>query len=261
MLLQSTPSLRKRDRKPVTSICEKCGQPFQRKFSETDRRFCSRTCYEDTRKNATLSCIECGQPFTSSKSNTKCCSAACRLRHSEFVRDGIPTERFWSLVDKTTSPFGCWFWTGHLNNGYGVLHPKGRSVMASRFLWELVKGPIPDGLLLCHTCDVFWPVDDISYRRCINLDHLFPGTRGENCTDCRLKGRTARGARSGRQTHPESTLRGEAHHKAKLTEADVMEIRAICPPNSLPKELPERYHVSGNTIRRVVQRQSWKHLL
>lgn len=79
------------------------------------------------------------------------------------------------LLSKTVINFetGCWEWTGQLNNyGYarlGLTAQKG--VLAHRFAYELIEGPIPEGLTLDHLCRV---------RHCINPAHLEPVTQREN---------------------------------------------------------------------------------
>jgi hypothetical protein len=85
-------------------------------------------------------------------------------------------ERFWKKVDKTDSN-GCWIWTGSLRNkrdGYGVIALPGLPVrykMAHRIAYELVKGPIPEGMEIHHKCRV---------RACVNPDHLEPLSREDN---------------------------------------------------------------------------------
>ena len=64
--------------------------------------------------------------------------------------------------------------------GYVLLRRGGRNVLAHRYAWEQANGPIPDGMYVCHHCDV---------RACINLDHLFLGTPSDNEQDKLQKGR------------------------------------------------------------------------
>lgn len=49
-----------------------------------------------------------------------------------------------------------------------------------RLVWEEINGPIPEGILVCHSCD---------NRRCINPDHLFLGTAKDNTQDMMKKDR------------------------------------------------------------------------
>jgi hypothetical protein len=96
-------------------------------------------------------------------------------------RPSVPAEtRFWTKVNKV-GPMPaqgvvrgcCWQWTkGKTNKGYGSFHPsKGSLVLAHRFSYELLVGPIPEGLVIDHRC---------RNRLCVNPDHLEPVTSGEN---------------------------------------------------------------------------------
>lgn len=58
----------------------------------------------------------------------------------------------------------------------------GRAASVHRLLWLVVKGPIADGLHVCHTCD---------NPRCVNIDHLWLGTQRENSLDMVAKKRQA----------------------------------------------------------------------
>jgi len=90
-------------------------------------------------------------------------------------------ERFWRQVQKDVD--GCWLWTGRPVQGYGRFRPssRGTKIGAHRYSWELHVGPIPDGLDVCHRCDV--PL-------CIRPDHLFLGTHADNMADMVAKGRS-----------------------------------------------------------------------
>ena len=77
--------------------------------------------------------------------------------------------RFWRKVIKTD---GCWTWTAAtVPAGYGRVQWQGRVQQAHRVAYELLVGPIPEGLHLDHLCRV---------RNCVNPAHLEPVTPGEN---------------------------------------------------------------------------------
>lgn len=81
---------------------------------------------------------------------------------------GVSSEdRFWSHVTKTET---CWLFDRLASNGYGYIKADGIS-NAHRLAYELLVGPIPDGLQIDHLCRV---------RNCVNPDHLEPVTAWEN---------------------------------------------------------------------------------
>lgn len=84
-------------------------------------------------------------------------------------------RRFWSKVDVSAGATACWPWTASLQpSGYGQFFYNGRPVRATRALWDMYKGPIPEGLGVLHTCD---------NRRCVNPTHLYLGTHQQNMQD------------------------------------------------------------------------------
>lgn len=94
-------------------------------------------------------------------------------------------ERFDEHVDRTSD---CWIWTAHVESkGYGQFRQDGRSVMAHRAFYEMLVGPIPDGMTIDHLC---------RNRRCVRPEHLEPVTNRENV----LRG-TNRAAENARKTH------------------------------------------------------------
>jgi hypothetical protein len=67
---------------------------------------------------------------------------------------------------------GCWEWTGHTNpSGYGHVGVRGATQLTHRVSYELLAGPIPDGLQIDHLC---------RNKPCCNPVHLEPVTAHEN---------------------------------------------------------------------------------
>ncbi len=113
---------------------------------------------------------------------------------------------------------GCWTWKGGRSpRGYGKIEVSGRSLRAHRLSYELFVGEIPQGLMVCHTCD---------NPTCVRPDHLFLGTSQDNMDDKVRKGRQARGDAHYARVSPERLARGDKHGLVKLSDAQVLEIRS-----------------------------------
>ena len=151
------------------------------------------------------------------------------------VLAGTPlADRLWPFVDKTGD---CWVWTRSRDTkGYGTLAVgNGKKARAHVIAWRLTHGDIPEGLYVCHHCD---------NPPCCNPDHLFLGTADDNQKDAAAKARFPR---------------GEKHHRARLTEADVIAIRAA-EGKELRRVTAVRFKTSRDYIREIQQRKKWSWL-
>lgn len=157
-----------------------------------------------------------------------------RRRRSDFgvVRTQL-ASRFWAKVDKTDS---CWLWTaGKFGTGYGAIVVSRKVEKAHRISWELAHGPVPDGLYVLHKCDV---------RSCVNPEHLFLGSQGDNIRDAVSKGR-----------HVAPALAGERNPSARLTAQQVQAIRESTDTGVV---LSRRFGISRSTVSSVRRQQSWR---
>ncbi|MDJ0321833.1 HNH endonuclease signature motif containing protein [Pseudarthrobacter sp. PS3-L1] len=80
-----------------------------------------------------------------------------------------PEQRLWNSVEKTQS---CWLSNSKLtHDGYARVWVNGVNVYAHRFAYELLVGPIPEGLQIDHRCFV---------HNCVRPAHLRPATDKQN---------------------------------------------------------------------------------
>ena len=132
-------------------------------------------------------------------------------------------DRFMTKVEKTSD---CWLWQGAISDsGYGWfgIGGSGNTQSAHRVAHQLLIGPIPNGMHVCHRCDV---------RHCVNPSHLFLGSRSDNMQDMLTKGRGNKAA-------------GERNGNAKLTDEQVAEIKT----SGLPARVfVERYGITRGAV-------------
>jgi hypothetical protein len=86
------------------------------------------------------------------------------------------------LFGRTRADGGCLVYTGSAStqSGHRQIWFEGRMRLAHRVAWQVEHGQIPDGLCVLHRCD---------NPPCVNLDHLWLGTVGDNNADRDAKGR------------------------------------------------------------------------
>lgn len=86
--------------------------------------------------------------------------------------DTMPLDMLPLLERIKPGPNGCWLWTGAKSvSGYGHVRYRRKVCVVHRVVYELLVGPIPDGLVLDHLCRV---------RHCCAPTHLEPVTDAEN---------------------------------------------------------------------------------
>lgn len=180
-------------------------------------------------------CEACGRPLPQRYSNkTMERIRYCSRRCSKDAIHRPPEERF---DEKTTGEpnTGCILWTGATSSvkGYGSFGLNGKIVRSHVYAYERAYGPVPKGKVVAHKCDV---------TLCVNPAHLFAATQAENLADAKAKGRTAKGERQG---------------CSKLTEADVIAIRAWA---GRCVDAARRFGVSPVTITNIKHRRIWKHV-
>lgn len=198
----------------------------------------------------------CGKPAAS--------RGWCRLHYVRWQRTGDPEkvkhrvirgtveERFWPKVDRR-GPDDCWEWNARRGRrGYGqfVVDRGGerwKTEPAHRIAWELIHGPIPEGLFVCHHCD---------NPPCCNPAHLFLGSPKDNSADRDRKGRGIPW-----DTPPARRSRGERHPRARLTETDVRAIRSEYAAGGISQQaLADRFGIAQTAISHVVRRTTWAHI-
>jgi len=165
-----------------------------------------------------------------------------RLNLATPTRPHIWVDRFWKHVHKTED---CWEWTSRLTKkGYGRFAVSQKRLAAHRASWFLHYGPIPEGMFVCHHCD---------NPKCIRPDHLFLGTHRDNMRDMARKGRAIKG----RKGPPRW---GQGNPNAKLTEADVLQIRRAYKNGGVTQcSLGTLYGVHRTAISDILIGRTWAH--
>lgn len=146
------------------------------------------------------------------------------------------TKRF---ADKTTQDptTGCSLWTAYAaSSGHGRFGIGRNVYWAHRVSWEIYRGPIPDGLCVCHKCDT---------PACVNPDHLFLGTQKDNLDDMTKKGRDRKAV-------------GSENGRSKLNSERVAEIKARIVNGDMLKDIAFDHGVDKSTVSQIKRGLIWK---
>lgn len=202
----------------IMKLCLQCGSEIPKtKLSYNVLKYCSHNCYADSIRGK-------------SKDMSYAAEAAARKRNGCLNRTKENADQwFWSKVKKVES--GCWEWQGYRQHGYGMVGKFNgkQETRAHRIAYWLTHGTMPTNMVL-HSCD---------NRCCVNPDHFREGTHLENVQDAVERRRYQYGEKS---------------HSAKLTQAQVAEIRESKEQN---KVLAKTYGVHATTIGRIKKNELW----
>ncbi len=179
------------------------------------------------------------------------------------------TTSFWAKVKKPENPINdCWEWPGaKTEDGYGKIYSgvNGKYYRAHRVSWTIHNGAIPEGLIVCHTCD---------NPQCTNPNHLYIGTVYDNAWDRIKRGRTH--ISTGEYVRPISKMeysewiqqivaklsgrKGSINHFAVLNEEKVVQICEMILAKIPEKEIATEFNVCRGTISAIVSGKTWRHV-
>ena len=145
------------------------------------------------------------------------------------------TERFWSKVDRG-DPDQCWEWKAATDRwGYGKFRIDEKKKYAHRVSYEFHHGPIPEGMLVLHSCD---------NPACVNPAHLHFGTHQDNMIERGERNRSASGKNNG---------------QVKLTTDQVHQIRIRYATGGVTqKQLAEEFEVTQQQISNIILKRKWR---
>ena len=240
----------------VPCICGVCGASFAAtpfRIKTGRGKYCSKACLGKAQQRRMMkTCEKCGKTFETlrqyvARGQMRYCSRECAAPG----RTRPEKERFWEKVD-VRGPDECWPWVGAIQQqGYGIFTAfvdetctKRQTIGAHVYAWKTINGPMPKGFQGNHTCD---------NPPCCNPSHVYAGTKKQNTADAMVRNHMKE------LLTPERT-QGEKNAKAKLTEEQVREIRAISLQGTSYVALAKIYGVDRKTIKDIRWGLTWKHI-
>ena len=168
-----------------------------------------------------------------------------RAQEISFPRRGNSLRSIWAKIE-IRGENECWLWEGTVSRPtkskknplpYGMVQFAGVVRIAHRLIWASINGRIPDGLVIRHTCD---------NPRCCNPAHLLSGTYADNARDMISRHRADRN--------------GERNNQAKLTNADVIQIRELLAQGVDRRIIAPQFGVTPTSISNIKHGLTWRHL-
>lgn len=131
----------------------------------------------------------------------------------------------------------CQEWRGAKDSsGYGNRTVGGKPIKAHRQAWIDVRGAIPDGMCVLHSCD---------NPSCVNVAHLFLGSKQDNYDDMARKGRAHK-------------ARGEASGQSKIRSEDASRIREAHLFGARQVDLASVFGLGQTTVSAITRGVTWR---
>ena len=183
-----------------------------------------------------FTCIRCGKKFTRRMcigATAKFCGRTCFSLSQRLT----PSQQLEAGCKKDSS--GCWLWTKSTVTGYGCLRINSKTMYAHRLSFELSKGPVADGMFICHRCNT---------RLCVNPAHLYMATCAENTLDAHRDGLC-------------NGYYGVNNWTAKLDPEKIRAIRLAPRKKGYQTRLAQQFGVAQTTISQVITRKTWRQVI
>lgn len=159
---------------------------------------------------------------------------------NKVILDKFQFDAFWSKVDIKDDPMACWEWLGARKpRGYGNVRINKKYQLAHRVAWEVTNFEIPQGFVVCHTCD---------NPSCCNPSHLMLGTMRSNTVDMIIKNR---------QGFHKNKATGVRNANAKLSWCQVIKLREEYSRGDITiSKLARKFSMSSAGVSAILKNQT-----